>query len=142
VTRTPPRPDIGRHLRSLTDRVGRLERSGRDVITPVSTTAATINQTSAQTPFMAYINPSGASLTWWVLVTPTAGATTTLQLRADDGVTGDPVAADPSAASVVAVSLVIPDIDTWQPGTQHLIYLDAWIDANSATVVPVRALIS
>lgn len=127
-------------IRGLRNRVEKLERNGRDVITPVSTAAATVNQTAAQTPYMALVNPSGAVLTWWVLVTPTSGTTTTLQLRADDGAVGSPVTAPTSGANVVVVTMNVPP--SWQVGDQHMIYLDAFIDVNSATVVPVRALIN
>lgn len=137
MTRARPATSITTVLQGLQARVGALERRRRDAISPVSTAAATINQTNAQTPYMALVNPTGGSMTWWVYVTPTAGTTTSLQLRAADGAAGPIVTAPSGASSTVGVSLPCPP--AWMPGTQVMIYLDAWIDANSATVVPVSA---
>jgi hypothetical protein len=50
------------------------------------------------------------------------------------------VTADSTAASVVQVVLTIQG--GWDPGDLQLLYLDAWIDTNSATILPVRAQIS
>ena len=137
MTRPRHTPSLADTVRFLTQRVRNLERSGRDVINPISTAGATVNQTAAQTPFMALVNPLGASMTWWVLVTPVAGTTTSLQLRAADGATGPIIQAPTSGSSIMGVSLTCPP--SWQAGTQIMIYLDAWISANSATVVPVSA---
>lgn len=137
MTRARPATSITTVLQGLQTRVGALERRRRDTISPVSTVAATVNQTAAQTPYMALVNPTGGSMTWWVYVTPVAGTTTWLQLRAADGAVGPIVTAPSGAPSAVAVSLPCPP--GWVPGTQVMIYLDCWIDVNSATVVPVSA---
>lgn len=137
MTRPRPTPSIATIVQKLAGRVAFLERSGRDVIRPISTAATTINQTAPQTPFLALVNPLGASMTWWVYVTPTAGTTTSLQLRGEDGAVGDVVTAPSGAPSTVGVSLTCPP--DWQPGQQKMIFLDAWINVNSATVVPVSA---
>lgn len=141
MTRTrPPRPDLVRILRDIARRVAILERADTKGISPISATAATVNSTSAQTPYMALINPTGASMTWWVQVTPVSGTTTSLQLRASDGAVGDIVTAPTSGTNIVSVTLAVPP--SWQPGVLIMVYLDAWISANSATVVPVRAMLN
>lgn len=137
MTRARPAPSLQTTLRGIFTRLIALERARRDTISPISTAAATINQTAAQTPFMALVNPTGASMTWWIQVTPTVGTNTSLQLRSDGGTVGAVVIAPNGTTSIVGVSLTCPP--DWKAGTQVMIYLDAWIDVNSATVVPVSA---
>lgn len=143
MSRARPKPSGVQTLREVTSRLGVAERSTRrHPIAPAAISdAATINQTVAQSPFVALINPSGTQITWWVLVTPTAGTTTSLRLRTAVGLTGDVVTADSTAPSVAKVILTL-DGDGWVTGDLELTYLDAWIDVNSATILPVRAQIS
>jgi hypothetical protein len=141
VTRARQAPSGVQKLRELASRVSAVERGTRHPLAPVAVAnAATINQTVAQSPFVALVNPVGTQITWWVLVTPTVGTTTSLQLRTAAGLASLIVTADSTAASVVPVVLRIQD--GWDPGDLQLLYLDAWIDTNSATILPVRAQIS
>lgn len=142
MTRPRPKPSGIAALRDLERRVSLAERGTRHPIAPASVTAAaTINQTIAQSPFVALVNPAGTRITWWVLVTPTTGTTTSMRLRTANGLTGPVATAASTAASVVQVTLDI-DGNDWDPGDMQLLYLDAWINVNSATVLPVRAQIN
>lgn len=141
MTRPRLKPSGVQSLREVQSRLATAERNTRHPLTPAALSdAATINQTIAQSLFVTLVNPVGTQVTWWVLVTPTTGTTTSLRLRAANGLTGAVVTADPAAPSVVQVTMSIAG--AWAPGDLQLVYLDAWIDANSATVLPVRAQIS
>lgn len=141
MTRPRPQPSGIATLRDLQRRLALAERDTRQSLVPAALSdAITINQTTAQSPFVALVNPSGTQVTWWVLVTPTVGTTTSLRLRAANGLTGSTVTADPNTAGVVQAVLTIAG--DWMPGDLQLVYLDAWINVNSATVLPVRAQIN
>lgn len=141
MTRPRPKPSGVQTLRDLARRVSAAERNTRQPVVPAAVSnAATINQTAAQSPFMALVNPVGTQITWWVLVTPTVGTTTSLRLRTAAGMSGNVVTANSAAATVAQVTLTISD--GWQPGDLELLYLDCWIDVNSATVLPVKAQIA
>lgn len=141
MTRPRRKPSATQSLREVQARVGVVERGTRHPLVPAAVSdAATINQTVAQSPFVALVNPVGPQVTWWVLVTPTIGTTTSMRLRSAAGLTGDVVTADSAAPSVVKVAMSVAG--DWEPGDLQLVYLDAWIDTNSATVLPVRAQIS
>jgi hypothetical protein len=141
VTRPRHKPGAIQSLRELQGRVAVVERGTRHLLVPTAVAnAATINQTAAQSPFVVLVNPVGTQITWWVLVTPTVGTVTSLQLRTAAGLSGPVAVADSTAPSIVQVIVTIQG--GWDPGDLQLVYLDAWIDTNSATVLPVRATIS
>jgi hypothetical protein len=141
MTRPRHKPSGVQMLREIQGRVSAVERGTKHPLAPMAVAnAATINQTVAQSPFVALVNPAGTQVTWWVLVTPAVGTTTSLRLRTAAGLMGAVVTADSTAASIVQVILTIES--GWDPGDLQLVYLDAWIDVNSATVLPVRAQIS
>jgi hypothetical protein len=88
---------------------------------------------------VALVNPVGTQITWWVLVTPTAGtdvAAAAYSRRADRRRGHRRQYGRQRRAGGLTSRA------TWQPGDLQLVYLDAWIDVNSATVLPVRAQIS
>lgn len=137
MTRARPEKSTGTTISALLARVRALENSGRDVLTPVRLSDAYAVTTTKTAAFVALVNGTGAQVTWWVKV-DVSGAVISLQLRDTAGIVG-PIATS-GVDDVVAVSL--PVAQDWGIGEQRLVYLDAWVNAGSATALPVRALVA
>ena len=141
MTRPRPAPRLDDVLRRLLSRVALLENRRPETLTPVVVASAvTINSTTSSSPFVTYLNPTGSTITWWLQVTPALGTVTSLRVRESGGQASDVVEASNAGQSLVSVTLAIPP--DWQPGELRLVYLDAWIDTNSATLLPLRVVVA
>jgi hypothetical protein len=98
VTRPRHKPGAIRNCASWQGRVAVVERGTRHPLAPVGRRERRDDQPDrAQSPFVALVNPVGTQITWWVLVTPTVGTVTSLQLRTAAGLSGPVVTADSTA---------------------------------------------
>jgi hypothetical protein len=132
-------PDITRTIRELAVRVDRLSRPGPDRTTPVLINNFVSVTSTAMGVIAATVhNATGATIIWHVLVSPSNGATISLQLRDIEGNLSPVVTS--SAVELVTVRMPVPA--GWAAGELRLVYLDAAVDTQSCGVLPVAAIVA
>jgi len=139
--RPRPAPSTATVIDAILRRLAVVERRSRDVLTPAQLGAAVTNtSTSMLSTHTVLVNPVGPTITWWVKVTLSGGATAAdLQLIDSDG-NVSPVT---TATSAGVWPVTLPVADDWPIGTDRLVDLrNRVVPSGTISVLPVRAIVA